>query len=214
MEESRTPQYPGPAEPRPLSKLALWSMVLGILFICLGPLGLIPLIMGIVAMPRTTAGSQRSGLGFAIAGTSLGAVGVLGTCMSAGIFLPALGKARQRANVLVSEAQMRSQIQAAILYAQDHNDQFPPQSQWPDVVIDMGLISPEVLVSPLEDGDGVSYIYLGGSYSQNSLQIVLYEDPKHTEDRVLVGFADGHVEEMFHNELNQLLNEQGQNQLP
>lgn len=202
-----TPNTGERIEQRPVSQLSIWSMILGIVFLCFGPLALIPLIMGIVGLTQTGHRGPKRGMGFAAAGTTLGAVGLLGTCVL-GIFLPALGKARERASVLVSEAQMRSQINAAIVYAEEHNGQFPAPSQWPDAVINMGLISPEVLVSPLEDGDGVSYIYLGGAYSQDSLHVVLYEDPNHTENRVLVGFADGHVEEMTHDELNQLLAEQ------
>ncbi len=208
-----TPSTGERIEHRPVSQLSIWSMILGIIFLCFGPLALVPLIMGIVGLTQTGHRGPKRGMGFAAAGTTLGAVGLLGTCVL-GIFLPALGKARERAKVLVSEAQMRSQIQAAIMYAEEHDDQFPPESEWPDAVLDTGLISPEMLVSPLEDGDGVSYIYLGGEYSQDSLQIVLYEDPNHTEDRVLVGFADGHVEEMTHDELNRLLAEQMQSQSP
>ncbi len=215
MEESRTPQYPGPtAQQRPLSKLAIWSMVLGIVFLCLGPLGLIPLIMGIIAIPRTTANGTRSGMGFAIAGTSLGAVGVLGTCMSAGIFLPALGKARERAQAIISESQIRMQIQAADQYAQNNNGQYPTQDQWPDAVIDMGTIEPDVFVSGRDDGDGISYIYLADGNPNDPNRILIYEDPEHFQDFVIVGFANGDVQELSKAQFEQLLANQTGNQVP
>lgn len=204
-----TPQYPGPVfDERPYSKLAIWSLVLGILFLCLGPLGLVPLIMGIVAIGRTGANGPRRGLGLAIAGTSLGAVGVMGTCLSAGIFLPALGTARERATELKSQSQIRMQLQAAIVYAGDNNDQFPPQDQWPDAVIDLGLIEPGLFVSPLEDGDGISYIYLSGENTFDADQIVIYEDPAHHPQNVLVGFADGTVSFIPHADFQQMLEDQ------
>jgi len=194
-------------EQRPVSHLSIWSMILGILFLCFGPLAMIPLILGIIGLTQTGRQGPKGGFGFAVAGTTLGAVGVLGTCVL-GIFLPALGAARQTANVLVSQTQIRSQIHAANLFAENHGDQFPQQSEWPDALIDAGLLEPGILVSPFEDGDGVSYIYLGGASSNDPTQILLYEDPKHIEDFVLVGFATGDVVEMPHDEFERRLAEQ------
>jgi len=199
---------------RPLSQIALWSMILGILFLCLGPLALIPMTMGIIGISITGSQGRKSGMGFAIAGTSLGAVGSLGMCLSAGILLPALGQARQRAQELVSQTYVRSQLQAAVSYANENGDMFPPVNQWPDAVIDLGLIDSTMLVSPVEDGDGISYIYLGGEFTFDALQIVIYEDPKHYEEGVIVGFADAHVEMIPHAEFEAMLEEQTSDQAP
>ncbi|MBO6513708.1 MAG: DUF4190 domain-containing protein [Phycisphaerales bacterium] len=201
---------------RPLSQLALWSMILGILTLCFGPFALIPLIMGIVGIITTGADKSKRGLGFAIAGTVLGVVGLLGTIilLLIGTMVPALGAARERAQQLKSSTQVRSQLQAAIIYANNNDDQFPPVDQWPDLMYDQGLLEPEILVSPLEDGDGISYIYLGGWNSFNAQEIVIYEDPKHHQDFVIVGFADGHVEEVPHDRFEELLFNQTGSQSP
>lgn len=213
--ESTNPQanYTHP-EQRPLSHLALWSMIIGILSLCLGPLALIALIMGIVGIIITSSGKPKRGMGFAIAGTVLGAVGLLGTLLMIGIMLPALGAARERAQQVVSGSQVRAQLNAAIKYAGNNQDQFPPVDQWPTIVIDQGLLEPEVTVSPLEDGDGISYIYLGGWHSYDAQQIVIYEDPKHIKGFVIVGFADGHVEEVPRSQFEQLLLKQTSSQTP
>ena len=193
---------------RPYSKLAIVSLVLGILFLCLGPLGLIPMILGIVGITRTTAKGPKKGMGFAIAGCSLGSVGVLGTCLSAGIFLPALGAARVAAQRVLSQANMNLILSEHINYANEHDDQFLPLDQWPDAMVDAGRIDDVILESPAEDGDGVSYIFLSGESTFDTNQIVLYEDPKHYYEGVLVGFADGHVEMVDHADFEQMLADQ------
>ncbi|MCA9302583.1 MAG: DUF4190 domain-containing protein [Phycisphaerales bacterium] len=201
-------QPPG-IDTRPTSGLAVTSMVLGILCLCFGPLALVPLILGIIGILTTGANGQKKGQGFAIAGTSLGAVGVLGSCLSVGILLPALGKARQQAQLLMSQTQVQSIVQACIVYADNHDGSFPPVEGWEQALVDSGLIGQEILVSPREDGDGVSYIYLGGPHDYDASRIIVYEDPKHGEYiGVVVGFADGHTETISPRIFEEMLAEQ------
>ena len=201
-------QSPGP-DTRPTSGLAVTSMVLGILFLCLGPLALLPLILGIIGISTTGANGKKQGQGFAIAGTALGGVGLMGSCLSIGIFLPALGKARAQATFLKSKTQVRSLLQGCIIYASDNNELFPPVVSWEDDLLAAGLIDTELLVSPGEDGDGVSYIYLGGEHTFDASQIVIFEDPNHwPNDGVIVGFADNHVEIIPFDIFEQMLAEQ------
>ena len=208
MTEPFSTQYhPEQQAERPYSLMAILSLVLGILFLCFGPLALIPLILGIVALTNTGSGGAKKGMGFAIAGVSLGGVGVLGTCMSVGILLPALGAARNKANQIVSEVQVRELVQGVLVFA-DQDEVFPTQEQWPDALVDLGLIMPDSLMSPAEDGDGLSYIYVPGPLSQDAFQILVYEDPKHFYDGVVVGFADGHVELVDHDVFERMLAEQ------
>ncbi len=201
-------QYNHQLNDRPLSMLAVTSLVLGILFLCLGPLAFIPLILGIVALSKTGARGPKKGMGLAIAGISLGGVGVLGTCLSAGILLPALGAAQMKAQEIISQSNLRTLAQEAMLYAQSNEDQFPAIDEWPTVLVDQGVIDEDVLISPAEDGDGVSYIYLGGENTFDAGQILIYEDQKHYIDGVLVAFADGHVEMVDHVTFEQMLADQ------
>ena len=194
---------------RPMSALAIVSLVLGILFLCTGPLAIIPLVLGIIAIVATNGNEKKRGLGLAIAGTSLGAFGLfVGTFLMIGIMLPALGAARTTAQEIVSQTNIRTIAQGAVVYADGHGDMFPTADQWSVVLIDAGLIQSHLLESPAEDGDGISYIYLGGESTYDAMQILIYEDPKHFVQGVLVGFADAHVEMLDHETFEQMLAEQ------
>lgn len=109
---------------------------------------------------------------------------------------------------LRSASQVRSVAQGLILYAGLNNDMFPSQDEWPEALVDLGIIEPEWLVSPEEDGDGVSYIFVPSPFSLDSTQILFYEDPKHFQEGVLVGFADAHVEMIPHETFERMLAEQ------
>lgn len=204
-------QTPGP-DIRPTSGLAVTSMVLGILFLCLGPLALLPLILGIIGITMTGANGQKKGQGFAIAGTALGGVGLMGTCLSIGILLPAIGAARQQAQQTLSEAQLNQLIVACESYALDNDWEYPAVATWEqDLYSYLGVSLEEAFVSPreYEDGDGVSYIYLGGTYPEEPTHILFYEDPKHYPNTgVLVGFVDSGTEIIPFDIFEQMLAEQ------
>ncbi|PCI11057.1 hypothetical protein COB72_01795 [bacterium] len=204
-----TQQHGNQQDIRPLSAMAVTSLVLGILFLCTGPLAIIPLVLGIIAIVATSGHDKKRGLGLAIAGTSLGALGLfVGTFLMLGIMLPALGAARTKAQEIVSQTNIRTIAQGAVVYADGHGDMFPTTDQWSVVLIDAGLIQSHLLESPAEDGDGISYIYLGGESTRDAMQILIYEDPKHFFEGVLVGFADGHVEMIDHETFEQMLADQ------
>lgn len=211
-EHNDTPRmYQAPGlDTRPTSGLAITSMVLGILCLCFGPLALLPLILGIIGITTTGSNGKKKGQGFAIAGTVLGGVGVLGTCFSAGIMLPALAKARQTAERVMSQSQINMLIISCENYARDNNGNYPSVASWEQDLEDyLGTPIDEMIVSPAEDGDGVSYIYLGGSYPEDPDHILFYEDPDHWPSvGVLVGFADSGVELIPFDIFEQMLAEQ------
>lgn len=129
------------------------------------------------------------------------------------IFLPPFGApSAAHARQLRSQSQARSLVQASIVYAHDHGGWFPSAAQWPDALIELGIIQPELLVSGVEDGDGVSYIYLPlpgvWSEGEDENRIVIYEDPKHFEKGVVVGFSDARTEFVEHDEFERMLAEQ------
>lgn len=111
-------------------------------------------------------------------------------------------------HTLKPETQVRSLCQAMIIYAGDHDDEFPQQDQWVESLVSIGVLEPEEFVSPAEDGDGVSYVFVPGPFSFSPTQILIYENPKHFEDHVLVGFADAHVEMIDHEAFEQMLADQ------
>lgn len=109
-------------------------------------------------------------------------------------------------NAQRSQAKLRSIGQAMAVYASYSNDQYPPSDQAFEILIDQGLIEPVLLVSPLEDGDGVSYILTGlTEISYRADLILAYEDPKHMADGVLVLFDDNHIEQLSHAEFEAML---------
>ena len=111
-------------------------------------------------------------------------------------------------HTLRPETQIRSICQALIIYAGDHKDQFPEQDRWGEELVEARLIEAGMLISLAEDGDGVSYIFVPGPFSFDATQILLYEDPKHFQEGVLVGFADAHVEMIDHETFERMLAEQ------
>jgi hypothetical protein len=179
-------QYPTSADrfpptERPLSGMALWSMILGIISLCLGPLGLVALVLGIIAITRTSKPDGPRGLGFAIAGTVIGAVGLLSTCLTIGILLPAIGKARQTAQMLLSQAQMR-QIAVGVENYQRDNGRALPADGWHPVLSDYLIGEPDdpIFTSPLSDGDAVEYVFVPGDFAFDDRLIMFYEDPDHS----------------------------------
>ena len=104
--------------------------------------------------------------------------------------------------------QIRSLAQGAIAYAGDHDDQLPTKEQWPEALIELGIIDTELLESKIENGDGVSFLYVPGPNSFDETQMLIYEDPKHWEEGVIVGFADAHVEIVPFEEFERMLAEQ------
>jgi len=120
-------------------------------------------------------------------------LGVLGSLVVLAL-IPVSSHSHERDPILRSSRQVRSLAQGAITYASLHNDIFPSQEQWPNALIDLGILETEMLTSTAEDGDGVSFIYVPGCLIFEATQILVYEDPKHWEEGVIVGFADAHVE--------------------
>ena len=164
------PLFAAPAETK-TSGLAITSLVLGILGIC-GITALVGLIMGIVALVRINrSGGRLSGQGLAIAGICVsGFMLLVSIPFMAGLTLPALARARHRAQVFSqSTPQQRMQtIQcvtnmkqlglAVRVYAVDHNDQLPPSATWCDA-IQSNIDSPKVFQCPSEPGRRCAYAF-------------------------------------------------------
>ena len=107
-----------------------------------------------------------------------------------------------------SSTNIRSIAQGLVVYSGNHNKQFPDHAQWQEVLIQKGVCYDEQFVSPDEDGDGVSYILVSSSMTFDPAEIMLYEDPKHHEEGVLVAFSDAHTEYVPFEEFERMLAEQ------
>jgi len=127
---------PPPAALAKTSGLAIASLVLGILglFTC-GFTALVGLILGIVAISKIKKNEGRlRGQGLAIAGTIVSAVFLLMLPIYAAMLLPALAKAKQRAQTINCVNNMKQLALAVRIYSTDHNDQFPPAATWCDAI--------------------------------------------------------------------------------
>ena len=90
------PAYSGPSK---TSGMAIASLVLGILGFCTcGVTAVVGLILGIIAQSKISKSQgQLKGSGLAIGGICVSGVALVLVPINAGLFLPALAKARQRA---------------------------------------------------------------------------------------------------------------------
>src|ERR1022692_3640264 len=119
------PLFAAPAETK-TSGLAITSLVLGILGIC-GITALVGLIMGIVALVKINrSGGRLSGQGLAIAGICVsGFMLLVSIPFMAGMTLPALARAKQKAQTINCMNNMKQLGLAVRTYAVDHNGQLP-----------------------------------------------------------------------------------------
>ncbi len=178
-----------------------------------------PMVMGIASgqginLPVTLPDIQEqlNGLGKSVAcgyldkegfhthyqGSGLEATGsVAGGAMAMAILMPALNKTKSVAQRVVAGTNLTVIGVACHVYANDHEDKFPPNLE---VLIDECDLSPKSLVSPRkpEDHSGPSFIYIAGQSGSNPYtNILAYEDPSFVQDELInVLFVDGHVEAM------------------
>jgi len=125
---------------------------------------------------------------------SLGAVA--GGALGVGIMMPALARTRQIARRVVSGTNLSGIGKALLIYANDYDDQFPPNLQ---ELVEKVDLSPKILDAPQKPKsfDGPSYIYIAGqNTSMNPGNIIVYENPAFCREGVNVLFIDCHVQWM------------------
>jgi hypothetical protein len=126
---------------------------------------------------------------------SLGAVA--GGAIGAGVLMPALAKAREKARQNVSMTNLKHLGLRVIMYADEHDGKLPESfEQAKEYYKDT-----KILESPLKPKDfaGPSYIYVSGHSMKDespARQIVAYENPEYCQDTIITLFLDGHVEKM------------------
>lgn len=142
-------------------------------------------------------------------GTLADVQGLIVPAVGVGVMLPALEKARERANQLKSATQVRSLIQALIVYGAGNGGN-PPSSM--QDLIDDGFIMPDLLVSPMGsafDGgpDYTVRLTKQAVDSYNAQYIVAIDRAAfmNGEWEINVGFADAHVEMLELYRLEELL---------
>ncbi len=141
------PQHQGP----PSSGLAITSMVMGILSVVLcGPfLGIPAVICGHITLSRIKKlPTHYSGGGMAVAGLVTGYIGSTIMCLAimAGLLLPALAKAKQKAVQINCASNLKQVGLAARIWAGDHNGMLP--QSFMDMTNE--LSNPRILICPAD----------------------------------------------------------------
>jgi hypothetical protein len=205
----------GPATPPRTCGMATASLVLGVVG-CLGITGLIGLILGILALVKISKSQGRlTGQGLAIAGVCVSGLMLLFSVpFLAGLTLPALARAKGKAQTINCVNNMKQVGLGMRMYAADHNETFPPAATWCDA-IQQNLGSPNVLRCPADpSGQRCSYAFnrklSGVNTSQANPQTVLIFEcsggwnisggPQDLNTRhfgtYTVGFVDGSVRQV------------------
>jgi len=133
------PPLSAPAAPQKTSGLAIASLVCGIcgLLTC-GISALVGLVLGLVALNKTKKGTgQSGGSGIALAGTIVSAVFAVLIpvfVILAAMLLPALSKAKERAQTINCVNNLKQLALGIRIYSGDNKDQFPPAATWCDAI--------------------------------------------------------------------------------
>ena len=197
--------FPPPA-PQPKSGLSVTSLVLGILSIipCSIFAGVPAVITGHIARSRARKQPELyGGAGVALAGLVTGYIGiglslVAIPAMLAAMLLPALAKAKQRAQTVSCVNNMKQLGLAARLWSGDHTNVFPPNfsSMSNELLMTQILICPSDKKKPasswssLDENVNVTYEYLEPGAKDEDPQKILFRCPIHGN----IALADGSVQ--------------------
>jgi prepilin-type processing-associated H-X9-DG protein len=110
--------------------------------------------------------------------------------------MPALHRARNQARRVTSAANLKQIGVALVLYANDHDGEFPTDLKNQDFLRYLRDSASKVLESPLKpkEFDGPSYIYIAGQSAESpSNNILAYENPAFCREGLNVLFVDSHV---------------------
>ncbi len=221
---SAPPPVPAPPVETKTSGMAIASLVLGILGIC-GITALVGLILGIVSLGRINrSGGRLSGQGLAIAGICVSAFMLLFSIpFMAGMTLPALARAKQRAQTINCVNNLKQLALAVKVYAVDHSEQLPPAATWCDA-IQSNVGSPKVFQCSAEPALRCAYAFnekLDGKKEGevDPQTVLLFESDagwngiggagavkphKHSTRSVNVAFVDGSVRQVPRSRLGTL----------
>ncbi len=206
-----------PAAVARMSGLAIASLVLGILgFFTLGATSLVGLILGIVAILKINKSQGRmSGSGLAIAGTCVSGVTILMLPIMAAMLLPALARAKSRAQTVNCMNNVKQLNLALMMYATDNKGTFPPADTWCDLLRPYAGGSPAMFRCPAAPEEKCSYklnanladrkLFTAGAPARTVVVFSAVEGwnqaggrsaavPHKHGNQYVIGFADGHVE--------------------
>lgn len=213
-----------PAVPAKVSVMAIVSLCLGVLGICSGGLAaLVGLILGIIALVQINNSHGRlTGRGLAIAGICVSSLMIL---IFPALLLPAVAKAKQRAQAITCVSHLKQLALGLRMYANENKEEALPQaSKWCDAILNEVGGSAKVFRCPSDpSGQRSTYGFnanLSGKSvgSLNPKTVMLFEIPggwnvsggpeamiqKPRHGSYSIGFVDGSVEQVPATRLSQL----------
>jgi len=115
-------------------------------------------------------------------------------------FGPSFIRARRQARRAISAANIHAIVRAAVMYAADNKDQWPPDL----AALKKSYLGPKwkkMLTNPLRPELEVGYVYVRPAAKTSDVKdpantVVLYEAHEKWDEGINVGFADGHVQRM------------------
>lgn len=219
----------GAPVPAKTSALAVSSLMLGILglFTC-GITALAGLVLGIVSLTRVNRSvGQLSGKGLAIAGICTSALFLLMIPVFAALTLPALARAKAKAQSISCMNNVKQLELAAIMYSNAHGGKYPAAEHWCDALLPQ-VQSAKVFQCPADSrasrsdyafnqnlselpitnvsnpGRTVLIFECEGGWNQQGGRELVLGNPRHA-GWVIVGFADGHAESVPESRLGGLV---------
>lgn len=193
----------------PTSGLAVASMILGILSPLFWILTAIPgLILGIFGLVKINMGCRR-GKSMAISGIVLSGISCFCPVFLAlalfigGMTLPAIDRARNRANVIKCSSHLKLIALAIKQYAMDNKDYFPDKNGYAgfqELIDSKYITDPALFKCPACDSpDKTDYVYLGGFMEGSSDQFgladtpVAFDMPGNHKRMINICYQDGRV---------------------
>jgi prepilin-type processing-associated H-X9-DG protein len=175
-------------------------------------------VLGFIAMNRIRkSNGQLGGHGVALAGTIVSGCLLLMMPMMAGMLLPALAKAREKATSMACMNNTKQLNLALMMYAEDHNGTFPSTTTWCDSIQSYLGGGPGPFLCPLGPPNQRSHYALNSAVAGAAVKDI--REPARTVlvfetdggwnvagsrellpskgrhgGAYIVGFADGHVE--------------------
>ncbi len=199
MAEPDTYQSPNSG---PRTGLAIGALVTSCVGLIL-PVGPVGLVIGLVALRRANRRPEEyGGKGTAIAGVIVGAGTGLMWCLSIGliaILLPALGQARQAAQLAITMSNLRGIGMALSAYSQDNRGAYPePGSDWKKRLVDGQYLTAQAFDVQWAPPGVTAFHYVPPDPKSviafPAMHVLVYVDPQALPGRDgLVLYFDGHV---------------------
>jgi len=213
--------------------MATWALVCGALGIVTCVTAPVGLVLGLIAHSRIRASNGRlTGSGLATAGIVLSLITTLivislGVVAIPAMLLPALAKAKQKAQAIHCMNNVKQLSLAVMMYAGDNTNRFPSATTWCDSI--QSYLGGSTKPFQCPGGDQNQRCHYAFNAKLDGLETTRVENPSatvvfletdggwnlsggpelmlkssHHGRMFVVGFADGHVEQVSESRLNQL----------